>query len=372
MQAERILESFCQAKEAWITAFDDRLQYEGRIDLDREDGAGWVFPATCVRIRFRGSSLKAVVTNIHFYWENSLGFILDGKESKGILKQEGITVLTLAESLPEGEHELCLFKRQDSCHEVIFHGFICSENVEVLPPRKPTNRRIEVYGDSISAGEVSEAINYVGLPDPEHNGEYSNSYYSYAWLTARRLGASLRDIAQGGAALLDGTGWFLEESGHAMGMESIWDKVTYFPGGLPVKKWDFKRYTPQVVIVAIGQNDNHPFDYMAEDYHCEQAVRWRKDYGTFLKALRSEYPQAQIICVTSILEHHENWDLSIDEVCRSMQDEGIHHFVYSRNGVGTKGHVRRPEAEKMADELSGFIEGLGEEIWSDEDSQRRE
>lgn len=31
----------------------------------------------------------------------------------------------------------------------------------------------------------------------------------------------------------------------------------------------FSRYIPHVVVVAIGQNDNHPVDYMAEDYDSE-------------------------------------------------------------------------------------------------------
>ena len=47
---------------------------------------------------------------------------------------------------------------------------------------------MEVFGDSVSCGEVSEALKYVGKPDPEHDGEYSNSWYSYAWITARKLG----------------------------------------------------------------------------------------------------------------------------------------------------------------------------------------
>lgn len=44
----------------------------------------------------------------------------------------------------------------------------------------------------------------------------------------------------------------------------------------------------------------------------------------------------------------------------------VHHFLYSNNGRGTPGHIRRPEAEKMAEELSAYIESLGEEIWEDE------
>src|SRR5699024_12424939 len=93
-------------------------------------------------------------------------------------------------------------------------------------PERP-RRRIEVYGDSVSAGEVSEAVDYVGKPDPEHNGQYSNSWYSYAWMTAWKLGAEIHDIAQGGIALLDGTGWF--NAPDYVGMETAWDKIHYNP-----------------------------------------------------------------------------------------------------------------------------------------------
>lgn len=50
-------------------------------------------------------------------------------------------------------------------------------------------------------------MEYTGKPDPEHNGQYSNSWYSHAWMTARRLDAEIHDIAQE-ALHFDGTGWF--------------------------------------------------------------------------------------------------------------------------------------------------------------------
>lgn len=63
------------------------------------------------------------------------------------------------------------------------------ELLELSETARPSARKIEVYGDSVSAGEVSEAVDFVGKPDPEHNGEYSNCWYSYAWMTARKLNA---------------------------------------------------------------------------------------------------------------------------------------------------------------------------------------
>ena len=100
--------------------------------------------------------------------------------------------------LSEGTHELLLFKRMDSCHTFTFYGFEIDDGAEVLPlPEKP-KRKMEFFGDSVSCGEVSEAVAYVGKPDPEHDGEYSNSWYSYAWMTARKLNAQIHDTSQGG------------------------------------------------------------------------------------------------------------------------------------------------------------------------------
>lgn len=481
MKAAEILRHMAESGEQIIEPGASCLQYEGRIDFSKEGGPLWVYPATSVRIRFRGSRLEAVVTNYRAYWDNYLGYILDGEQHCVKLEESGITRIclydereqsaggsgerrggsrnpseegretpgSLAEQaalsghlkegtaasgslagqaavsgrlkegtaasgglaeqavisgdLTEGEavtgvlnenvrdsdetvHEVLLFKRQDSCHMVQIHGFIGSSDTELLPCTPLSPRRIEVYGDSVSAGEVSEAVDYCGQPDPVHNGEYSNSYYSYAWLTARKLGARLHDIAQGGIALMDGSGYFMEPE--QRGMESIFDKVQYQPqllnqfpkelgGDVPCGsegkclgkdaemplQWDFSLYRPQVVIVAVGQNDAHPDNFCGEDYEGERAACWRKRYADFLRRLRKIHPQAHIICMTTILNHDENWDRAIEEACAGLGDSRVHHFLFSNNGRGTHGHIRRPEAEKMAEELSAYIEGLGENIW---------
>ena len=224
-----------------------------------------------------------------------------------------------------------------------------------MPPKPEL--KIEVYGDSVSAGEVSEAVAYTGKEDPQHEGEYSNSWYSYAWMTARMLNAQIHDIAQGGIALLDGTGWFCEPE--AVGMETAWDKIHYNPAFGTSMQWDFSKYVPQVVIVAIGQNDSHPEDYMKLEYDGERAMKWRKHYRSFLEKLREMYPDAHIICCTTLLCHDSAWDKAIGEVVEQTQDEKITQYLIRRNGNGTPGHLRIPEAEKMAEELSVYINGLG-------------
>lgn len=347
-----------------VKADHPMLQYSGRIDRSSIEAPVLVYPCSYIKMKFSGTCVSAVVENHKAYFGSYLGYFIDGEQGCVKLSESGREAVMLADGLSDGVHEVMLFKRMDGCHTFTFYGFEIEDGARLCEVEPKPARRIEVYGDSVSAGEVSEAIDCVGQPDPEHDGEYSNSYYSYAWMTARRLGAEIHDIAQGGVALLDGTGWFAEPD--YMGMESIYDKIRYYPESTELVKWDFDAYRPHVVIVAIGQNDANPDNYMALDYKGEKAERWRNAYRAFLEKLREIYPEAEIILTTTILEHDANWDRAIGEVCDGLGDARIHHFLYSRNGTGTPGHIRIPEAEQMAEELAGFIESLGEEVWCDE------
>lgn len=338
-----------------------KIQYSGRIDYERAEAPILIYPSSFVTFRFTGTSCKVILENKQIYWNNYLGYILDGKQDKIELQSEGLECLTLADGLDDTEHTLLLFKRMDNCHTITLYGFLFDKEAKILKAEDKPNRKIEVYGDSVSAGEVSEATGYEGKADPQNQGEYSNSWYSYAWMTARKLNAQLHNIAQGGIALLDHTGWFAAPD--YIGLKTAYDKLQYNSDAGEVKPWDFKKYTPHVIIVAIGQNDNHPEDYMATDYNSDKSKNWRKEYKTFVLKLRDIYPKAVIILLTTIMRHDLSWDKSIEEVTQEIADNKVYHFIYSQNSVGTHGHIRISEAERMSEELSGFINSLGEDIW---------
>lgn len=350
--------------ERLIMPSDEVFTYSGRIDFEKKEAPVLVFPCSAIRFVMSGSTGRLLIENIRSCWENALGILVDGEHvGKLILPMSGRAEMDFSEWLSGGEHEITVFKRQDACHELIFHGLIVEKDAVVKKAAPPPKRKIEVYGDSVSAGEVSEAVDYVGLPDPEHNGEYSNAYYSYSWFLARKLNAQIHAIAQGGISLLDGEGYFAAPD--YKGMLSCYDKIEYHPDLLPLKQWDFSVYTPHIVIVAIGQNDAHPVNYMAEEYEGEHAAFWRAEYERFIRILREKYPKAHIVLTTTILGHDPAWDRAIEEVTVKVKDERVHHFLYGRNGCGTQGHIRIPEAEEMAEELAAFIEGLGEIVWED-------
>ena len=347
--------------EVFCPALNENIKYSGRIDFSNPKGVTMFYPSSYAKFRFRGSVCKVVLENKKVWWDNYIGSVIDGEQKKYKLTEEGEECIDLGEGLDDGEHTIILFKRMDGCHSISIKGFILKEGSEIKKEDSGINRRIEVYGDSVSAGEVSEAALYEGKEDPIHNGEYSNSWYSYAWITARKLNAELHNISQGGIALMDHTGYFCEPD--YVGMVHCYDKLNYHAALGPVTSWNFNKYTPHVVIVAIGQNDNHPEDYMAEDYECEKAIRWREEYQHFIEDIRKIYPHAHVILKTTILNHHDHWDRSIEEVKNRLNDPKIKHFKYSNNGKGTPGHIRIREAEQMAEELTAFIEKLGDQVW---------
>lgn len=352
-----------ETKLRLIEPIRDELTYCGRIDDSDPDAPVFVQPGSFVRASFTGSSfVRAVIINRRSYNDSWVGALLDRNQyCVKIEKDNEPVVLTLAENLDRDKmHEVTFFKRMDQCHTYVFLGFLVEYGARLERARPLPRKKIEFYGDSVTAGEVAEAQAYAGMPDPPSKGEYNNAYFSYAWATARRLHAAVHLVAQGGIALQDGTGYY--EDG-VRGMESCYDKIYFETAQKNMPQWNFARYTPHVVVVAIGQNDSWPEDIMKKDYYGEKAQKWRADYERFIRKLREQYPRAWIVLATTILNHPPGWDRSIGKVCTKLEDPKIVHFLYQENGRGTPGHVRASEAMQMALELGGFIEGLAPDVW---------
>lgn len=353
-----------------IAADHKVLSYTGRIGFSNPYGAFFIYPASSVSFRFKGSAVRIRLMNHRQYWESYIGYSIDGVHNKKHLPVSGeVLCLELARDLKDEVHEITIYKRMDGCHafclmDIEVNGDLIEEvygdkAIGIMPESQDNHsRKMVFYGDSITAGEVSEASDYIGQADPEHQGQWSNCLYSYAHLTATQLSSSYDLIAQGGIALLDGTGWY--DGPNYMGMESVYDKVNYQPSYGPITYHNMNLEEADVVVVAIGQNDQHPWDYMQSFPQGDRCVDWQNHYKAFLQTLRYYYPNAYIVCMTTLLEHDEGWDKAIEGVVSSMEDDRIRHYLFERNGIGTKGHLRLEEAQEMARECANYIATLEE------------
>lgn len=343
-----------------ITHNDEKIIYMGRTD-SYPDETRLFYAGSQAIVKFRGTRLDVTFNSTSYWGSLCLGVVVDG-EMRGIPlsydnNRKDITVAA-AEGLADGEHSVIIYKRHAANQSLSIKGF--ETDGEFLAPEPLPERKIEVYGDSVCAGEVIEAYDYTEKCDPEgHDSKYDNVWNSFVMQTARNLNAQIHNICQGGIALFDGTGYF-----HApdyIGLESVYDKTCYFPEGGEPTQWDFSRYTPDIVIIAIGQNDKHngrtdKDDIDIADLSCRS--EWKTAYIKMVRELDRHYGGAKFVLTTTILMHDAEWDKAIDEIKDELCGMGIkaYHNMFSRNGAATPGHPRLSEHNEMAAELTDFIE----------------
>lgn len=338
----------------YISPADECFQYMGRIDYAHPERPLFIWAGSTASIKFTGTSCAAVLMNIPFQEDTHFGAVIDGVFHKyffGSSKEE-ITV-NLAEGLSEGEHTLVIVKTMAAYNYFEFRGLYIDESAAVLPFKHNYDLKIEVYGDSVSAGEVTEALYNEGQIDPDdHRNRFDNSWYSYPLILSRLLNAEVNDTAQGGIALLDGTGYFCSDQ--LTGMESVYDKLAYTPY-FERSQWDFSLYTPDIVIMAIGQNDAAPDPEAIKrpDYR----RMWKDNYIKLLKTLMEKYPNAKFILTLTVLGHDNTWEDALDEIHSEMNDNRVLRFKFTRTGRGTLGHPRATEQAEMAVELAEYIRG---------------
>ena len=337
---------------------NEKLAYTGRIDFTA-DGARMYYAGSQVCFDFKGTSLKLNISADLYWGELSLGVILDGKMIKLPLSAENNgkdVTITAAEGLADEKHSVIVYKKHAANMILVFKGAeIDGELLEkpVLPQLK-----MEVYGDSVCAGEVIEAEEFAGQCDPEgHNSRFDNVWNSFVMQTSRNINAQIHNICQGGIALFDGTGYFHHPD--YIGLESTYDKACYFPEG-GITPWDFSLYTPDIVVIAIGQNDQHngltdknDRDITDPDYR----KLWKTGYIKLVRSLNDKYGSAKFVLTTTVLMHDKAWDDTIEEIKDELNAMGIkaYHNMFSRNGAATPGHPRLSEHNEMAAELTKFI-----------------
>lgn len=334
-----------------IPADSGCFQYVGRIDFDDPKRPVMAWPGTYADVNFTGTSAAVVLKDVNLQQDTHFAVIVDGVMKKITLRHTGEDdVYTAAEGLEDKPHTLRILKTLASHNYIEFAGIIVDESAEVSNPQHKYDMKLEVYGDSVSAGELTEALFYEGHSDPPHHSQYDNVHFSYAMSLARKLNAELHDIAQGGIALFDGTGYFCADQ--LTGMLSCYDKLEYSPY-YPKKDWDFSRWQPDTVIIALGQNDANPEPERIKTP--EYRRKWKDAYIGFLNDLRSKYPGARFVLILTVLGHDPTWDDALDEICAEVDSPEVTHYRFRRCGKATNGHPRATEQEEMAGELYNYL-----------------
>lgn len=338
-----------QSAQGFISFENSNIQYEGRIE--KSDAAYLYWSGSAARIRFNGSGLSAVLQD--FNGQNYFSVIIDGDVSKKIRIDSAKKLYKLVEGLAPGEHVVELFKGTQINKEynrgfTKFFGFQLDGKATLLSAPKVKKRKIEFYGNSITCGHAIEdsAGNDSGA------SVFENNYLSYAALTARHFNAQYHCIAESGIGLIAG---FRKEI-----MPEIYDLLNPFDS---LSRWSFKKYTPDIVVVNLLQNDEAVLGQPQSEAYKRRLGNRRltndeiiSAYQSFIQKIRDHYPNANIICVLgnmSITKAGSVWPGYVKQAVAGLHDKKIfyHFFEYK----GTPKHPLIKDHEAMAASLINFI-----------------
>lgn len=126
--------------------------------------------------------------------------------------------------------------------ETIIEGFHTNQNASFTAAPPLPDRRIEIYGDSITTGMGNEAP----LDAPDDKRRDKNNFMAYGSIAARMLNAQVMNTSQSGIGVT--TSWF------DYTMPDLYRQSNaHF---VNASRWDFTLYPADLVIINLFQNDS--------------------------------------------------------------------------------------------------------------------
>lgn len=224
-------------------------------------------------IRFDGAGASVELDDKGRYFT----VVVDGALQPTLTTQGGPQSYVLAEGLAPSEHTVELYRRTEgSFGRTIILGLTIDGEL-LAPP--PVTRRIEVIGDSISAGYGNEGV------DPcDFSAATENHYLTYGAVAARQLGAELHTIAWSGKGLVYNFGDDVFEP-----MPALYERLVAVDSAPWQVSWQ-----PDVVVINLGTNDFSTDNDPAEGLFVPA-------YVDFLAHLRARYPDALLLPIAPSL-----------------------------------------------------------------------
>ena len=329
-----------------ISFSDKHISYEGRIPFTK-DAAVLTWPGVSVKINFKGTGISGTFKDQDT--ANYYNVIIDNDSMYEFHFDTTKQTVPLAIGLPFGKHSIELFKRTEwDKGKTWFFGFEFNGKHKLLRSSKLLKRKIEFFGNSITCGY---AINDNVGDSP--NGYYENNYDAYADITARHFNAQYHCTSKSGIGIM--VSWF------PLIMPEMYDRLDPTD---PTSKWDFSKYTPDLVIINLLQNDSWIVN-MPGNEQFKRKFGSKTPDGTFIinahknfvQTIRSAYPKAQIICMLGsmdITREGSPWPGYVREAANELHNGKI--FTYFAPYKETPGHPKVKEQQTLADGLIQFID----------------
>ena len=344
--------SITAALPVQVALSDPGLRYSGRFEKKEAGAAICAWSASAVTLRFKGTTVAANLgvggNRVEVILDGKPVKILTGRPSEAYVPAPTPQLYSLAAGLPNGEHTVTLFKCTEAgCGNVTFLGFQLAAGSAVLPVTS-SSRKIEVVGDSISAGYGNE-----GLSEKERfSPATENAYWTYGAIASRALGADYTCIAWSGRTL-----W------PDFSIPEVFDRT--LPRD-PASLWSGDMQKPDVILINLCTNDFGRKVVPDEE-------KWVEAYHQFIAHLRKDAPGATLYCAHGPMltdffppgaKAATKAHLYIQRVVKEENDRGdakVHYLEFETqnrglNGIGSDWHPSVRTHQIMAAKFLGVLQ----------------
>ncbi len=296
----------------------------------------------------------------------------DGELKSDFMLQEKKLTYNL-EFAEEGTHTFTLLKASE-CENGTVRIDSIRTDAESIAPTPAKERAIEFIGDSITCG--------YGVDAPNENEHFStrteDGTKTYAYKTAQALDMDYSMVSFSGFGIISGYATNGKRNTTST-VPQYYDKLgfswwTDFDNGDPQMSavdWDFNAFTPDVIVVNLGTNDNSYINGVktSADKQAEREA-YTAEYKEFIKLLREKNPDAYILCTLGIMgqELYDYMAKAVDEYVSETGDENVSAFKFDvqdmNDGLGADWHpsdtTHTKAANALVEELKPIIESLPE------------
>ncbi len=255
-------------------------------------GAAFDFTGTKCEITIQGDNVSQSSSNDGNYAR--VGIYVNGERVVDDLLTEPEKTYAVFESETAEEAEIRVVKLSETAMSCLAVKEIRADGE--ISPAPEKELFLEFVGDSITCG--------YGVDDEDKNHHFSTATEdvtkAYAYRTAEALNADYSMVSISGYGIISG----YTDNGKKVKNQRVppyYDKLGFSYGGFAEDKpqnykWDFSGREPDAVIVNLGTNDD---SYCGDD--SEKQAEYKDAYIEFLKKIRENNPNAEIVCALGIM-----------------------------------------------------------------------
>lgn len=309
--------SAARGKQCQQQAFED-VNFIGRFDFTLPNAPACTWTYCGIEFDFRGTGVDLSLSGAGHI---QFSVVVDGQRLSTITTQgdEWSSTDTPAQyafvsGLREGLHHFEIHRSPEGMFGAVRFHDIGIHAGRILPTGRRHQRKLEVIGDSITAGYG----NLVGVVPCNFGTEFEDGSMTYGAIAARILDVDVHIEA------VSGIGMALSLFG-ADTMPHVWDNVNIFDYSV---KYDCSTWEADAVVINLGTNDFNA--------GVEPAV-YQATYVDYLRTIRTCYPHALILC--AINDANDKFSDALDGVVETIADPRVEKInLDTPNWAGCDGH----------------------------------